>query len=113
MQILDHATGYLMAFGAMMARLRQAREGGSWLVRVSLAQTGRWLRHLGRLDNGLTAPDLTADTILPFVEQNPSGFGALQSIRHAAVMSATPAFWSRPAVPLGSHEPAWPSHGGR
>src|SRR5262249_7722960 len=41
-QALDHASGYLMAFAAMMARVRQAREGGSWLVRVSLAQTGRW-----------------------------------------------------------------------
>ncbi len=55
MQILDHATGYLMAFGAMMARLRQSREGGSWHVRVSLAQTGRWLWGLGRLPQGLAA----------------------------------------------------------
>src|ERR1700686_3892687 len=41
-QMLDHATGHLMAFGAMMAKARQSREGGSWPVRVSLAQTGRW-----------------------------------------------------------------------
>src|SRR5258705_2245223 len=48
-QMLDHATAYLMAFGAMMARARQSREGGSWHVRVSLAQTGRWLWNLGRV----------------------------------------------------------------
>ena len=52
-QMLDHATGYLMAFGAMMAKARQAREGGSWHVRVSLAQTGRWLWNLGRVADGL------------------------------------------------------------
>src|SRR3569832_1629215 len=52
-QMLGHATGYLMAFGAMMARLKQSREGGSWHVRVSLAQTGRWLWGLGRLADGL------------------------------------------------------------
>jgi len=109
MQILDHATGYLMAFGAMMARLRQAREGGSWHVKVSLAQTGRWLWNLGRLDDGLASADLTADQILPFIEQSASGFGALRGVRHAAVLSATPAFWRRPAMPLGSHEPMWPS----
>ena len=109
MQILDHATGYLMAFGAMMARLRQAREGGSWHVRVSLAQTGRWLWNLGRLADGPAAPDLTADRILPLIEQSQSGFGALQAVRHSAVMSATPAFWLRPAVPLGSNAPQWPS----
>ncbi len=33
-QALDHATGYLLAFGTLMARIRQAHEGGSWLVRV-------------------------------------------------------------------------------
>ena len=62
-QMLDHATGYLMAFGAMMAKARQAREGGSWHVRVSLAQTGRWLWNLGRLDGGLKTPDLTGEAV--------------------------------------------------
>jgi len=109
MQILDHATGYLMAFGAMMARLRQAREGGSWHVKVSLAQTGRWLWNLGRVDHGLAAADLIADDVLPFIEQSPSGFGELRSVRHAAVMSATPAFWDRHAMPLGSSTAEWPS----
>ena len=47
-QALDHAAGYLMAFGAMTALARRATQGGSWHVRVSLAQTGHWLRGLGR-----------------------------------------------------------------
>ena len=58
-QMLDHATGYFMAFGAMMAKARQSREGGSWHVRVSLAQTGRWLWNLGRVADGLKTEDLT------------------------------------------------------
>ncbi|MGH6753382.1 MAG: CoA transferase, partial [Bradyrhizobium sp.] len=57
-QMLDHATGYFMAFGAMMAKARQSREGGSWHVRVSLAQTGRWLWNLGRVTDGLKTEDL-------------------------------------------------------
>ena len=108
-QMLDHATGYLMAFGAMMAKARQSREGGSWHVRVSLAQTGRWLWDLGRLADGLTTADLKPETILPFIEDLPSGFGPLQSVRHAAVLSQTPALWARPAMPLGSHPPQWPA----
>src|SRR5438309_7447020 len=40
---IDYLTGYLMAFGALVALARRAREGGSWLVRCSLAQAGRWL----------------------------------------------------------------------
>jgi CoA-transferase family III len=108
-QMLDHVSGYLMAFGAMMARARQAREGGSWHVRVSLAQTGRWLWNLGRLDNGPKAPDYDAETVKGFIEDLPSGFGPLRSVRHAARLSKTTARWLRPAMPLGSHPPQWPA----
>src|SRR6202040_2949533 len=107
-QMLDHATGYLMAFGAMMAKARQAREGGSWLVRVSLAQTGRWLWNLGRVADGLKTEDLKGETVRPFLEQVASGFGPLRSVSHLAVMSKTPAHWARPAMPLGSPPPQWP-----
>jgi crotonobetainyl-CoA:carnitine CoA-transferase CaiB-like acyl-CoA transferase len=110
-QMLDHATGYLMAFGAMMAKARQSREGGSWHVRVSLAQTGNWLWNLGRIADGLSAGDLKAETVAPFMEEIPSGFGPLRSVRHSAALSKTPAFWARPAMPLGSHSPQWPARG--
>ncbi|MBU6458818.1 MAG: CoA transferase [Bradyrhizobium sp.] len=108
-QMLDHASGYLMAFGAMMAQARQAREGGSWHVRVSLARTGYWLWNLGRLERGLEAADYNNDEVQGFMENLPSGFGPLRSVRHAAVLSKTPAAWDRPAMPLGSHEPQWPA----
>jgi crotonobetainyl-CoA:carnitine CoA-transferase CaiB-like acyl-CoA transferase len=110
-QMLDHATGYFMAFGAMTAKARQAREGGSWHVRVSLAQTGRWLWNLGRVANGFMTEDLKAETVMPFIEEVASGFGPLRSVRHSAVLSKTPAFWARPAMPLGSHPAQWPAHG--
>ena len=107
-QMLDHATGYFMAFGAMMAKARQAREGGSWHVQVSLAQSGRWLWDLGRVADGLNTRDLTGEAITPFIEEVGSGFGALRAVRHSAILSKTPAFWARPAMPLGSHPPHWP-----
>jgi crotonobetainyl-CoA:carnitine CoA-transferase CaiB-like acyl-CoA transferase len=107
-QMLDHATGYLMAFGAVMAKARQSREGGSWHVRVSLAQTGRWLWNLGRVADGLKTEDLKGEAIAPLVEEAASGFGPLRSVSHSAALSKTPAFWARPAMPLGSHPPQWP-----
>ena len=107
-QMLDHATGYFMAFGAMMAKARQAREGGSWHVQVSLAQTGRWLWNLGRVADGLASEDLKGEAVRPFIEEAGSGFGALASVKHSALLSKTPAFWARPAMPLGSHQPQWP-----
>ena len=104
-QILDHASGYLMALGASAALLRQQTEGGSWHVRVSLARTGHWLRGLGRVDGGFDA--LAADFV-PYAETVPSGFGALEALRHAAVLSQTPAAWPRPSMPPGTHALAWP-----
>jgi hypothetical protein len=108
-QMLDHASGYLMAFGAMMAKARQSREGGSWHVRVSLAQTGRWLWNLGRLAQGLKSADYDKDTVQRFIQDEPSGFGPLRSVSHSAMLSKTPARWTRPAMPLGSHPPQWPA----
>src|SRR6266446_3005448 len=80
-QMLDHATGYFMAFGAMMAKARQSREGCSWHVQVSLAQTGRWLWSLGPVGGGFRTEDLKGETVMPFIEEAASGFGALRSVR--------------------------------
>jgi crotonobetainyl-CoA:carnitine CoA-transferase CaiB-like acyl-CoA transferase len=106
-QALDHASGYLLALGAMAALLRRAEEGGSWLVRVSLAGTGEWIKRLGRIEGGLSAPGIAEATA--FLEDNASGFGRMTAVRHSAVLSGTPAHWALPAVPLGSHRPAWAS----
>jgi hypothetical protein len=92
-----------------MAKARQSREGGSWHVRVSLAHTGKWIWDLGRIADGFKIEDLKGETIKPFAEEVPSGFGSLHSIRHAAQLLRTPAFWARPAMPLGSHPPQWPA----
>jgi crotonobetainyl-CoA:carnitine CoA-transferase CaiB-like acyl-CoA transferase len=106
-QVLDHATGYLLAFATMAALARRAERGGSWHVRTSLAQTGHWFRQLGRID-GMSCPDPKFDAVRDCMEDTPSGFGSLTAVRHAAAMSETPAYWARPAVPLGTHAPTWP-----
>ena len=107
-QALDHATGYLLAFGAIMARIRQASEGGSWLVRVSLAATGRWLWNLGRIEGGFFCPLPSREDVVDLLEDSSSPFGAMRAVRHAAQLSATPAQWVRPSVPLGTNAPIWP-----
>ena len=104
MQILDQASGYLMAFGASAALLRQQREGGSWHVQVSLAQTGHWLRHLGRVPGGF---DVSAPDLAPFLETSASRYGTLQAVRHAALLGRTPAGWSRPSERPGDSPPRW------
>lgn len=107
-QALDHATGYLMAFGAMVALRRRATQGGSWLVRGSLAQTGLWLRQMGRVQNGFDCADQDLDDVQDLLESSTSGYGELSAITHSAIMSTTHAYWVRPSVPLGFHDPVWP-----
>ncbi len=107
-QALDHASGFLMAFGAMMALARKAREGGSWHVRVSLAQTGRWLAGLGRLERGFAVADPTHADISDLLDDMDTPLGRLTYVRHAAALSETPVRWDRPPTRLGAHAPLWP-----
>ena len=104
MQILDEATGYLIAFATATALRRQQREGGSWQVQLSLAQTAHWLRGLGRVANGLALPRPARD---PYLEVSASGFGELVAVRHCAQLSRTPACYARPSVAPGYSPPHW------
>jgi crotonobetainyl-CoA:carnitine CoA-transferase CaiB-like acyl-CoA transferase len=106
-QALDHATGYLAAFGAMVALARRATEGGSWHVRVSLAQTGRWLQTMGRVEAGQRVPDPRAHDLADCLETLDSPFGRLRVAASAEQLSLTPPHFARPPVPIGTDVPAW------
>jgi crotonobetainyl-CoA:carnitine CoA-transferase CaiB-like acyl-CoA transferase len=106
LRILAHASGYLMVFGALAALARQRIDGGSWHVRVSLAQTAHWLRGLGRVAGGLRCP---MPPIVGLLEPQFCPFGELYTVRHSAQFSATPAKWTRPSSPPGTHAAMWPS----
>jgi hypothetical protein len=104
MQILDEASGYLIAMAAAAAMHRQQCEGGSWHVQVSLAQTGQWLRGLGRVEGGSLVAKPSLERLL---ETSASGFGELRALRHSARLARNPARWARPSMPPGSHPPSW------
>jgi crotonobetainyl-CoA:carnitine CoA-transferase CaiB-like acyl-CoA transferase len=107
MQILDHASGYLLAAGAICALSRRMTEGGSWHVEVSLARVALWLRQLGRVPGGLGVPDISVAEAADYLETSPSGYGSLAAIRHAAQLSVTPASFTRPSVPYGTDRPCF------
>ena len=104
MQILDMATGMLIAWGAQTALARQRAQGGSWHVKVSLARTASWLRGLGRVSGGLQGPRAEFDALL---ENFPSAWGELRAVSHAARFSGTPAAWTRPSVRPGTDRLDW------
>tara|TARA_B100000029_G_scaffold449175_1_gene472160 strand:+ start:88 stop:1542 length:1455 start_codon:yes stop_codon:yes gene_type:complete len=105
-QALDHGTGYLGAFGAMAGLLKQRHEGGSWRVRLSLAQTGHWLKSLGRLD-AISAPDIKRSEISGYLSEVESPYGNISFTTPVAQLSDTPGYWSLPPSPFGSYQPRW------
>jgi crotonobetainyl-CoA:carnitine CoA-transferase CaiB-like acyl-CoA transferase len=107
-QALDHGAGYLMATGAMMALKRRAEIGGSWLVRLSLAQVGHWLTGLGRIPDGQKAAKIDRAAVQDLLADLPSAFGTMSALKHAGQLSETPPRWDRPSVALGTHAAAWP-----
>ena len=108
---IDYVSGYLMAFGAMVALGRRAHEGGSWRVRVSLARTGKWIVDGGLLDVAAIADvpnELPEEEIARLTMETPSLLGSIRHLAPVAQMSETPARWARPPVPLGHDAPVWP-----
>ena len=109
---IDYLTGYLMAFGAMVALGRRTREGGSWLVRISLAQTGRWLVDRGQVPEAElkgVPKEFTAPELQRWSTSSDTPVGRLHHLGPVVQLSETPARWARPSVPLGYHEPVWPA----
>jgi hypothetical protein len=104
LQILDFASGYLMAYGVLAALHRQQREGGSWHVRVSLASTGNWLRSLGRDPEGLKT---VAESIKPFLEESDCEFGRLTFTRSPVRFAQRPLADVRSSGRPGSSRAAW------
>jgi len=109
---IDYLTGYLMAFGAMVALRKRAQEGGSWLVRLSLAQIGRWLQQQGELPEteiADVAPEFDAADLERWMMSSDTPMGRLTHLAPVIQFSETPARWARPSVPLGHSDPVWPA----
>jgi crotonobetainyl-CoA:carnitine CoA-transferase CaiB-like acyl-CoA transferase len=109
---IDYLTGYLMAFGAMVALARRVREGGSWLVRISLAQTGCWLVGRGEVPEPElkdVPKEFTPEELTRWSMTSDTPAGRLHHLGPVVRLSETPPRWARPSVPLGYHEPVWPA----
>ena len=114
MSAIDYLTGYLMAYGAMVALARRVKEGGSWLVRISLAQTGHWLVERGQVPESElknVPSEFTPEEIANWGTVTDTPQGKLHHMTSVVSLSETPPRWARPAVPLGYHKPAWPERG--
>ena len=106
---IDYVSGYLMAYGAMIALARRATEGGSWLVRVSLARTGKWIVDRGYFEGFASVPkELDAQELKNLLVETKTPSGTIQHLKPIVQLSETMPYWERPPAPLGTHPAQWP-----
>ncbi|KAL4894305.1 CoA-transferase family III domain-containing protein [Aspergillus ambiguus] len=110
-QALDHGAGYFLAAGITAALYKQATEGGSWQVDVSLAGVMKYLRSLGQFEgkSGFQTQDYACTNDVPgeYLETRETGFGRMTAIRHSASIEGVEVGWDIMPKPLGSDEKKW------
>ena len=103
----DYTTGYLGAYGVLLALARRAREGGSYHVRVSLCQSGMFIYRQGKTGTVEADMDLSdAELHALQIETNPAT-GPLRHLGPVLDLSETRPHWSRPTPTLGGDAPEW------
>ena len=107
----DYTTGYLAAYGALLALVRRATEGGSYHVRVSLCQSGMFIYRQGSVVCNTPNLDLSDKELADLrIETQPKA-GPLRHLGPVLQLSETPPRWIRPTPVLGGDAPDWPQAG--
>lgn len=105
----DFLTGFLAAFGGLVALARRAQEGGSYRVQVSLCQSAMLLQRQGVLEafqhaQGRLTPAEFEE--LAICDED-TCYGGLKSLGPVLWMSETPCQWRCPPPSPGSDKPEW------
>jgi crotonobetainyl-CoA:carnitine CoA-transferase CaiB-like acyl-CoA transferase len=105
----DYITGYLGAYGALLALARRAKEGGSYHVKVSLCQTAMMIYRNGKLEDGATPQELSPDEIATLTCETNTHLGRAKHLSPILQMSETSPFWALPTPKLGANTAEWRS----
>ena len=103
----DYTTGYLGAYGILLALARRAVEGGSYHVRVSLCQSGMFIYRQGDVGYQEQNLDLSAAELNALLVESQPSYGKLRHLGPVVRMSETQPFWDKPTPALGEHKPEW------
>jgi crotonobetainyl-CoA:carnitine CoA-transferase CaiB-like acyl-CoA transferase len=104
----DYITGYLAAAGVVAALLNRIRQGGSWLVEVSLCATAQWLQSLGKIDAAKVPEKWNpAAGLDAYFQSCETGGGRLDFLGPVVRMSKTNPTWNCPPPLPGVDEPRW------
>lgn len=110
-QALDHASGFFLATGIAAALYKQATEGGSYEVNVSLAGTMKFLRSLGQHEgsSGLQCEQYENQDDVPsdWLEERDTELGMIKAVKHSASIDGVDVGWDIMPKPLGSDQAEW------
>ena len=103
----DYTTGYLGAYGIMLALARRAREGGSYHVRVSLCQSGMFIYRQGKTGAVTPDMDLSPEELSALHVDSDTAAGPLRHLGPVLQMSETQPHWTRPTPVMGGDAAEW------
>ncbi|MBL4907376.1 MAG: CoA transferase [Sneathiella sp.] len=105
--ICDYMTGYLGAYGTMLALAKRAVEGGSYHVKVSLCQSAMFLQRQGRVEYTEEGMGLSQEDVAPLQIDSDTTYGQLRHLGPVIRFSETVPNWSRPTPALGGDKAEW------
>ena len=103
----DYITGYLGAYGTLLALARRAKEGGSYHVRVSLCQTAMMIYRNGKIQNGQVPEELSRREIDDLSIFSKTHLGDVKHLAPVLNLAETPPFWEMPFPKLGGNRAEW------
>lgn len=103
----DYTTGYLAAYGTLLALGLRARVGGSYHVRASLCQSGMFIHRQERVDFEDPNMEIEESELAEIRATSVTPYGQMQHLGPVLGLSETPPHWELPTVPLGTHKAGW------
>lgn len=106
----DYTTGYLAAYGTLLALGLRARFGGSYHVRASLCQSAMFLQRQRRTTQPelqRTNLEISAQSLGDKIRSTQSDYGEISFLGPVLEMSATPPNWTRSSPKLGRDPATW------
>lgn len=109
----DYTTGYLAAYGTLLALGRRAREGGSYHVRASLCQSAMFIQQQHRVEwqhqveGDQVGLDVDKQLINEILVTTSTPYGEMNHLGPVLRMSDTAPRWDIPSSPLGTHDAVW------
>jgi hypothetical protein len=104
-QVLDFATGYLIAAAAIRGLAERARHGRSSTWRLALARTGALLRDAGEAPEEAALGEPAGSWYEPRVYNFPKG--PVRRLVFPTMVEGAPQFWERAGDPYGTATPIW------